>query len=352
MTPWLTLATLSTLFGFTFAQLGVPASWLIGPMLAGLIVSLRNYKPRYLPQWPNIAAQAMIGVAVSAAFNPTTIGTLARNWPVIVIAVLSMLVFSLLGALLLVRWGNFDPATALLGTLPGGAPGMVAMSDALNADVRYVAVMQFVRVVVLAISTALVSHWLLPLHSAAATVPASNAARGFDWMQLMVSILIGGVGAWIGVRTKLAAGAIAVPALLGAVAGMLGVAHGTWPAGVLSLAYAILGIYVGMRFDRGAMRHISRATPAMLGNLLFLMLSTGGVGALLGWLSGVGVVNGYLAAAPGGLDTVSSIALEVGADISLVFTSGLIRFFTIVLLGPVLARWMLGKVRGIKKYEV
>ena len=109
----------------------------------------------------------------------------------------------------------------------------------------------------------------------------------------------------------------------------------------MPLAYAILGIYVGMRFDVAAMRHIRRVAPAMMGNLVFLMLGTGCVGALLGWLSGVGIVNGYLAAAPGGLDTVSSIALEVGADISLVFTSGLIRFFTIVLFGPVLVRWLL-----------
>ena len=310
-------------------------------MLAGLIVSLRNYKPGYLPQWPNIAAQAMIGVAVSASFNPTTLGTLVRNWPVIGIAVLSMLVFSLLGALLLVRWGNFDPATALLGTLPGGAPGMVAMSDSLNADARYVAVMQFVRVVVLALSTALISRWILPAHKAIPPVVVGRMM--FDWAPLVLSVLIAVIGAWIGVRTNLPAGAIAVPAALGAVAGMLGFAHGVWPAGLLSLGYAILGIYVGMRFDVAALRHISRAMPAMLGNLVFLMLSTGCVGAVLGWLSGVGAVNGYLAAAPGGLDTVSSIALEIGADISLVFTSGLIRFFTIVLLGPVLVRWLLRK---------
>ncbi len=339
MNRWLTLALLATLFGFIFAQFSVPASWLIGPMLAGLIVSLRDYRPGYLPQWPNLGAQAIIGVAVSASFTPTTLSTLARNWPVIGIAVLSMLVFSLLGAFILVRWGNFDPATALLGTLPGGAPGMVAMSDALNADARYVAVMQFVRVMMLAVSTALISRWLLPIHKVIS--PASFAPLALGWTPLVLSVLIGAIGAWIGIKTNLPAGAIALPALLGAVAGMLGYAHGTWPPGILPLAYAILGIYVGMRFDVAAMRHISRAIPAMLGNLVFLMLSTGCVGALLGWLSGVGAVNGYLAAAPGGLDTVSSIALAVGADISLVFTSGLIRFFTIVLLGPVLVRGLL-----------
>ncbi len=341
MKPWLLLASASALFGFSFAQLGVPASWLIGPMLAGLIVSLLDYKPGYLPQWPNLGAQAIIGVAVSASFTPTTLNTLARNWPVIMIAVLSMLAFSLLGAFILVRWGNFDPATALLGTLPGGAPGMVTMSDALNADARYVAVMQFVRVVLLALTTAVISRWLLPTHKTAPSTAIASLSLG--WMPLMVSVAIGLIGAWIGIKTNLPAGAIAVPALLGAVAGVFGYAHGTWPPGVLPLAYALLGIYVGMRFDLAAMRHISRTIPAMVGNLVFLMLGTGCVGALLGWLSGVGVVNGYLAAAPGGLDTVSTIALEVGADISLVFTSGLIRFFTIVLLGPVLVRWLLGR---------
>lgn len=334
----------SLALGFLFARWGIPAGWMIGPMLAAMALSLANYAPARLPHWPNIAAQAIIGVAVSAAFTSTTLGVLARNWLVMLIAVVVMLLSSLLGAYLLIRWGGFDPATALLGTLPGGAPGMVAMSDDLGADARYVAVMQFLRVVLIAFSTAFIAHLFFGASPAARpnAVPSSNAASA-EMTQVLISVLVAGIGAVVGVRMRVPAGAIAIPALLGAFTGILGLPHGQWPAGLLPAAYLILGAYVGLRFDGAALRSIRRILPAVLANLILLLVSTGVAGALLGWLGGVGVINGYLSAAPGGLDTVSTIALEVGADTPLIFTAGLIRFFTIVLLGPALVRWLLAR---------
>src|ERR671915_232013 len=53
---------------------------------------------------------------------------------------------------------GLDGKTAALGTLPGAASGMLAMSGPLGADPRLVALMQYTRVVVVVFSAALVSR--------------------------------------------------------------------------------------------------------------------------------------------------------------------------------------------------
>jgi uncharacterized membrane protein AbrB (regulator of aidB expression) len=105
-------------------------------------------------------AQSIIGVMLSFSITAKSLQTIAANWLPVVVLVLAMLVLASLNGIVLCRFTNLKPGTALLGTLPGGAGEMIAMSDTLGADVRLVTVMQYGRLLAIlaTISTAVVSQ--------------------------------------------------------------------------------------------------------------------------------------------------------------------------------------------------
>src|SRR5258708_31433118 len=70
-----------------------------------------------------------------------------------------MLVITVVIGIVLRRLTDLQPGTALLGTLPGGAGEMIAMSDSLGADVRLVTVMQYGRLLAILATISVVGHF-------------------------------------------------------------------------------------------------------------------------------------------------------------------------------------------------
>ena len=123
-----------------------------------------------------------------------------------------------------------------------------------------------------------------------------------------------------------------------AAAGWLGpVAVPTWLQWV---AFAAIGVQVGLRFDRASLSAIGRMLPVVVLIVLALIASTAGLGALLAWLTPVDALTAYLATTPGGLFAVLAIATDAGADATYVMAVQLLRLLLILAALPLLARWL------------
>src|SRR5215203_900222 len=168
---WAVLGVVAALAGFFAQRMGLPAGWLVGPMLVALAFALAWKEHPTVPRWGRIASLAVVGGMLAATFRPSVFPLLARHWLPVGLVVCSTLFLSLGAGLLLSGLTNLDRKTTALGTLPGAASGMLAMSGPLGADVRLVALMQYTRVVVVVVSATLVGR---PLPGAAA---APGAAR-------------------------------------------------------------------------------------------------------------------------------------------------------------------------------
>lgn len=154
---WLAVAACAVGAGLLADFLGLPAAWLLGPMVSTLALTLRWRLALNPPRAVPFAAQAVIGMALSASFDRSSFAILAGDWLPILIVVALTLLLSLLSGLVLARFSALDIPTAALGTVPGGASGMVAMSDDLDADIRLVAFMQYFRVVLVVLSVSLLT---------------------------------------------------------------------------------------------------------------------------------------------------------------------------------------------------
>jgi hypothetical protein len=340
---WLVVGISAILAGFLADSVGLPAAWLVGPMLASSLLTITGRVALTPPPQLMGVAIAIIGMALSASFTPSALNTIAQAWAPMVAAVTAVLGLTLASAFTLARLCGIDHTTALLGTLPGGASGMVAISEEMRADVRIVAFMQYIRLtLVIVIATVLARIVIGPIESSAlATTPTQDT----DWEQYLLTAGATLGGAWAGVRLGIPAGALVGPVVAGVALGAVGIPHGTWPPGVLWASNVLIGALVGLRFDAAALRMIGRLAPAILVQMLLLIAGCALIGATLAYATGVDWLTAYLATTPGGIDSVTIAALDTNSEAALVLTLHLLRLLVIVLIGPLIVR-RVAVVRG------
>lgn len=343
---WIALGVGSSLAGLFAQGMGLPAGWLVGPMLVALTLALVWEKHPSVPRWGRIVSLAVVGGVLASAFRPSVLPLISRHWLPVSLVVCGTLLLSLGAGLLLSSLVRIDRKTAALGALPGAASGMLAMSDTLGADARLVALMQYTRVVVVVVTATFVGR----LTTGAAPQPASGQglralSEGVDLLvqgtvqTYAVTVLVAVLGAWAGTRLRLPAGALLGPLILGVALAELGVVQLAWPPGVPQAAYLVLGLWVGLLFDGASVKQAGRLLPFVLASTVGLVLACAALGWALAELTGLDAMTAYLATTPGGIDSVAIVALGTGADAPLVLAVQMLRLLAVVFAGSLLGRW-------------
>ncbi|GMA49652.1 membrane protein [Alicyclobacillus contaminans] len=306
-------------------------------MLVSLVFSVSSRRPIRLPKRVFAAAQTVIGVLIAGTFRRSDMPLLVAHWYAVLLVSIGTLLVSVLIGFSMARRRLMDRPTAFLGVMPGGASGMVAMSSDIDADPKMVALMQYVRLLTVIVSASLVTKWLAPA-SVIGTSQAGGAQVHAGWLQVLLSLCIGGVGSVLGLRLRLPAGALLGSMALGLVANLSGVVAVSVPPFLTAIAYGVMGIYVGLLFDRASILHAGRLLPTIVLSNVALVIACAAIGGVLTWLTSDSFLTWFLATSPGGLDSVTLMALGSGANVALVVSLQTVRLFAIVFLGPVVVK--------------
>jgi membrane AbrB-like protein len=143
---WTALIAASAAGAVLLHQLGVPAPWLIAPLVVANVAAVTGLVTLHVPRPLFVAAQATIGMLIAQTFTPPVVGSIARSWLVMILIVASTIVAAAIAGWMLARFGSVPAPTAAWGSSPGGASAMTAMSADYGADPRIVAFMQYLRV--------------------------------------------------------------------------------------------------------------------------------------------------------------------------------------------------------------
>jgi membrane AbrB-like protein len=330
---WLVLGALTAAVALALDLVGLTSATLFAALLVGLAVALARPGRVAFPRPTFVAAQAVLGVTLGAYLEPDALQAVGGAWLPVALVTAGTLLVSMAVGLVLERRTELDRPTATLGMIAGGASGIVGMADEIGGDDRLVAFMQYLRV--------LVTVLLTPLLAAAWGGGGSGEGPGeallatpADWL-LTAAVAPG--GALLARRLNVPAGTLMGPMVL---AGALTLARVEFvvPPVVRELAFALIGLQVGLRFTVDTVRQMGRLLAPVLAGILALLVACFGLAVVLHLLSDISLRDAYLATTPGGIYAVLAVAFGSGGNITFIVAVQSLRVVVSVVLAPLAVR--------------
>ena len=319
----------------------VSAALLLGPIFAAIVFAARA-TPVRVPRPAFVCAQAVVGCMIARTIPAALVGEVGKSWPLFVAGVGSVLLLSALLGWAMARWRVLPGTTAVWGSFPGAATAMVLMGGAFGADTRLVALMQYLRVLLVGIAATTVTRLWVPVH--AASVPMIPPHAPIHVLAFAQTLALAAAGAWLAVRLKIPAGGLLVPMFAGVVLQDTGLLAIELPWWLLAGSYALVGWSIGLGFTPTILRHAARLLPRVLAGICTLIALCGGLAWALAHFAHVDPLTAYLATSPGGADTVAIIASSSPVDVPFVMAMQSARFIVVAFCGPAIARFVAHRV--------
>ena len=336
---WIWLILVSALAVLGLESLHLPAALLLGPMAVAIVFAACD-KPLVINRQLFSLAQGVVGMMIARAMPASLFIEIAKNWPLFIVSIGSVLIASTFLGWLLARLQVLPGSTAIWGSSPGAATAMTLMAESYGADVRLVAFMQYLRVAIVALTATLVARIWAP------AVPAGNMTSNFDIIQPVVwdhfgySLLVIAGGVLVSRVFRIPAGPLLITLAGGVLLQDFNIVTIELPPALLMAAYAIIGWSIGLRFNRTILAYVAKALPRLLLSIFSLVALCGLFAFCLVHFAGIEPLTAYLATSPGGADSVAIIASSSHVDMPFVMSMQTGRFIIVLLTGPALARWV------------
>jgi uncharacterized protein len=332
---WGMLIGLSLLIVTSLELLRLPAALLLGSMAAAVLFAVREVDLRVHPLLFD-GAQAIIGCMIARAFPLSIFAEMAHHWAIFLGGVVSVVAAAALLGWLLTLWQVLPGSTAIWGTFPGAATVMTLMAESFGADMRLVAFMQYLRVVVVAVVATVIARLFTP--SGAGTAWHLDWFPHVAWPSFAATAALLIVCAVAGQRLRVPAGPLLVPMVVGVAVQDAQLIKIELPPWLLAVAYLLVGWSIGLRFNRMILTYAAKAFGRILASLLSLVGVCAGFAGVLVAIAHVDPLTAYLATSPGGADSVAIIASSTQVDMPFIMAMQTGRFIMVLLMGPAIAR--------------
>lgn len=339
---WLTglLETLlvGTLGGALFAWLGFPAGWLSGSMVAVAAAALAR-RPMQMPAPLARVVFVAVGISLGAAVTPETLRGVA-TWPFSVVMLgVAVICATFASAFYLRKVHRWDMLSALFGSMPGALSQVIAYANQNKSDLRGIAIVQTIRVVILTacLPVTLAALGLVdpaPVGAARVAAPPHELA-----VLIVVCSAVAALLQWLRFPGGLIFGAMLASAVLHGT----GWVHAVLPWWVVNAAMMALGAITGSRFANTGLRLLLQYLAAGLGSFAVAIA----VVTVFAWsaiaLMAFRIPDVVVSYAPGALDAMMILALALHLDPIFVGAHHVARFMLVSLSLPLFVRMFGGK---------
>lgn len=339
---WTLLIVLSAAFAawLTWAQL--PAALMLGPMIAGILMENGGARLR-VPKFPFNVAQAILGCMIARILTLDIIHSFEKQWMLFLGIGLLVIVASCSLGWVISKLRILPETTAIWGLLPGAASAMMIMADAYGADARLVAIMQYLRIFMVALLASIIARFWVHAASAATVAPAVWFAPidGLPFAETLALVLAGVV---LGPMSRIPAGILLVPMFLSIALQASGLVEILLPRWLLAASFALIGWTIGLRFTRAILVYAFHLLPKIVLSILAMMLFCGGLAFGLVEFFGVDPLTAYLATSPGGIDAAVIIGASAKVDLGFVMALQVSRFLSVLIFGPAISRFAADRI--------
>jgi uncharacterized protein len=321
--------------GFLLDAAKFPAGWLAGAMLFAAVAALLG-RPIYVPGRLARTCFIILGISIGGVVTPETVKGMA-TWPFSLFMVCVAMGAATLGTVTyLTRVHGWNTITAIFAGVPGGLSQVMALAaEQENCDVRGVAIVQTLRVVILAIGVPAV----LSISGIAGPAPLPAGTVSIAEAPVQFALLVGGcfAAAFGLLRIGFPGGLIFGPMVLSAVLHGGGFVSVTMPFWLAAAAMVVLGAVSGARFTGTPFRLMLSYLGAGFGAFVVSLLIAGTIGAAVTAVVKLPLADLIVAYAPGSVDAMMILALALHLDPVFVGAHHLTRVFVVSLGLPVLS---------------
>ncbi|MBI2714978.1 MAG: AbrB family transcriptional regulator [Rhizobiales bacterium] len=321
--------------GLTLGLLGMPAGFLSGSILAVAGAALAG-RPMLIPTAMMRILLVLIGISLGSVVTPQTLHGMATYPLSLGVLILAIVCISLGGTAYLRTVHGWDTATAYLAAVPGGLSQVMAIAVEIDADVRAIAIVQSIRVVIIAVG---LPAALAMLGLVGHITPSAAATLGpFPIGELAILIVASSAVAFIAFRIRFPGGLIFGAMVTSAVlhgSGLIQVAMPWWVTYTVMIAF---GAVTGSRFANTPLRLLLHYVGAAFGSFAVAVTIAAIFAAGLVSLLSLPVAEVIIAYAPGAVDAMMLLALALHLDPVYVGAHHLTRIFFVLLSMPFVAR--------------
>jgi uncharacterized protein len=280
----------------------------------------------------------ILGISIGGVVTPQTLTGMA-SWPLSIVLVCVAMACVTAGTTAYLRNAyGWDSQTALFAGIPGALSQVMALAAERDVDLRAIAIVQTMRVVILAVCVpaALGLFGIAgPTRLPTGAMAIADAPAEFVGLVLVSAII--GVGL---LRLGFPGGLIFGPMVASAILHGGNFVHLGLPTWVANTAMVGIGAVTGSRFVNTSARLLGSYVGAALGSFaVSIVIAAGFALAAIGLMS-VHVSDMIVAYAPGSVDAMMILALAMHLDPVFVGAHHLARLFVVSLSLPILVRWL------------
>ena len=326
---------IAALGGSLFNFVNFPAGWISGSMVFTATAALAG-RPIGLPQNLLRVFFITLGISIGSVASPKTIAGMA-TWPLSIAGVtLAMAAVTLGTVAYLKRFHGWDTLTAVFGGIPGGLSQVMVLAAEQGLDIRAIAIVQSMRVIILAVCVP-AGLGMFGLAGPARLPPGAVAIVDAPW-QLVVLVVPSVIVALGLLRFGFPGGMIFGPMIVSGFLHGSDIVQITFPQWFANIAMVSLGSLAGSRFTGTPFRVMLSYLSAALGSFLVAIVIAAAFAVAVTLVLSLHVSDVVVAYAPGSIDAMMILALALHLDPVFVGAHHLVRVFTVTLALPIITR--------------
>jgi membrane AbrB-like protein len=332
--------------GATLGIPGFPAGWLSGAIVAVAVAALAG-RPVTIPERLAQVTFVITGISLGGAVSPESVANMG-TWPLSMLALaVAMVGLTASVAFYLHKVHRWDTTSAVLGASPGGLATVLVLANEYGADVRSVAIVQTVRIVVLAVILpgTLTALGLAGSPSITRTAASFLAQPGQLFALIVICTAIAVAAQWVRFPGGLIFGAMTSSAVLHG----SGLIHVGLPPWLAIISFVVLGALTGTRFANTDAQLLKRLAGAAIGACAVGMLVALAFAVATATLLSLNTGDLIIAYAPGALEAMMILALALHFDPAFVGAHHLFRFMLVLVSIPIVIPWIARKPQPPKQ---
>lgn len=321
--------------GFVFYKLNIPAGWLLGSLMTGIFCGIFIIRFTFKRTTFKLTL-TFIGANISLLLSLEILKKIHHFiLPLLFIVFILIAAGFLFSTLLYKKAKEVDKMTAFFCCIPGGATEIIGLSGLYDADERLVAAFHSVRIVFFTMSIPLlISIFNSPI--GLSDIDSNDSPLSALTMLFFLVVM---TSAFFLDRTfKIPGGTLLFSILIGFLITQFIVDINQVPKIVTGIGQALIGAFVGIRFDRGVLRSLWKAGPITIIIILMLFVLTLMTSFLFKVLTGLAYSTSLISIVPAGAAEMTVTAIALGVEPTIVASLHIIRLITIFLLLPLLLK--------------